>query len=260
MTIERRFLPNGKPMLERSFYPTRGYLGSRIGPGVERDRLLDMVNAIAPEPQTAETVRIRKGVICNNRVDHYSTRFTDRALQQIVDLWPGVNNHVLHDSFSAASGMPVGIGLEASIRAIEGVDGGLEVFGAWYNSIGEPANDYIDAMVSKGIWRELSLAWWMNAYTCDVDGKPIGYGEDCSDFYPGQELSDGRVVVGIMDDVVDLVEFSYVPRGGQIGTSIERDRPERVENLIMAARGRAEKAVARQHEDPMKSWGVWVSR
>lgn len=249
---------NDRTILNRRFYPTRGEMRrDRIGPDAEGNRLLAMVNTIALEPQTFETVRIRKGVICNNQVDHYSTRFTDRALGQIVEMWPGVNNHVAHDSYTV-KGMPVGIGLEAELRPIAGVDGGLEVFGAWYNSIGEPESDYVDAMVRKGIWRELSLAWWMESYTCDIDGKDVyGSGDDASDYYPGQELSDGRVVIGIMDEVRDLVEFSYVPRGGQIGTSIERNDPERIENMILAARGRVERKTAERRETP---WSMWVQR
>lgn len=246
----------------RRFYPTRGQMCSRIGSGAEGDRLLAILNARALEPQTFETVAIREGVICNNQVDHYSTRFTDAALGQIVELFAGTNNHIAHDSgmFTSIGGMPVGIGLEARVEPIEGVSGGLQVRAWWANSLGDETGDHIQAMVARGFWSELSLAWWMESYTCDIDGKNVCQhweccDPDCSDYYPGQKLNDGRIVIGIMDQVVDLVEFSYVPRGGQIGTSIDRKAPERVENLVLAARGRAEHRTERTPHP----WGWLVS-
>ena len=48
---------------------------------------LGLVNRVSESSLTADEVYVRSGIVCNNLVDYYSTRFTDRALSQIVDLW-----------------------------------------------------------------------------------------------------------------------------------------------------------------------------
>ncbi len=215
------------------------------------EELLGLVNAVSESTLSAEDVYVRSGIVCNNLVDHYSTRFTDRALQQIVDLWndpaTAPNWQRQHDQWSAIGGLPIGRGIKAALEPLD--TGGTGVRAWWYYLRNDPVGDQIERYVAAQIWRELSLAWWMKSYTCDVDGKDV----EESDFYPGQELSDGRIVVGIMDDVTELAEFSLVSRGGQVGTTIETADAWSVEVAGAVASARA-RGVRTQSRDPLREW------
>lgn len=220
------------------------------------DDLLAIVNRFAEEPQTRESVYIRTGIVCNNQVDLYSTRFTDRALDQIAALFTDdpPSWHRQHDKYSI-NGLPIGRGLLAEVEPMERVKGGKAVRIWWYYPRGDEVGDQAERYFRLQIWRELSLAWWMASFTCDIDGKEVyGAGEDSSDYYPGQKLSDGRVVVGIMDDVTELDEFSLVSRGGQVGTTIEKaDASDvSVEGMIAAARARV--SARKDVPPPARSW------
>lgn len=215
------------------------------------DELLGMVNAVAESPLTEADVYIRSGIVCNDLVDHYSTRFTSRALQQIVDLWndpaTAPNWQRQHDQWSAVGGLPIGRGLRAALEPLE--TGGTGVRAWWYYLRNDEVGDQCERYIAAQIWRELSLAWWMKSYTCDVDGKDV----EESDFYPGQELSDGRIVVGIMDDVTELAEFSLVSRGGQVGTTIETADAGSATVAGAVASDRA-RWVRTQSRDPLREW------
>jgi hypothetical protein len=89
--------------------------------------------------------------------------------------------------------------------------------------------------IALGLWREVSLSWWMSSFTNSIDGQPM----DESPYYPGQELPDGQTVVGIMDDVQELNEFSIVARGGQKNTSVNPVRSDCRDVLEMARSARS---------------------
>lgn len=229
------------------------------------DDLMRRVREVSGADLSPDDVHIRSGIVCNNLVDHYSTQFTDRALQQIVDLWnhphSAPNWHRQHDSYSAEGGLPIGRGFMAELERM-GPDApelrmGVEATGVrgwWYYPKNDPIGDQIDRWVRMKIWRELSLAWWMRSYTCDVDGKDV---EGESDYFPGQVLENGRIVIGIMDDVVELSEFSLVSRGGQLATSIDgaKSGGHTVAGAIASARARVEsRGGVRRPADPWESW------
>jgi len=218
------------------------------------DDLLALVNQYAPAGEamlTAEDVYVRSAMVCNDIVDHYSTRFTERALGQIVELLPGVNMMRNHNEY-ASSDLPVGRFIKAELVR----DGGRTFVRAWFYYLkGDEFGDQMERYIRSGIWREVSISWWMKSFTCDVDGKPVGE----SSYYPGQELTDGRTVVGIMDDVVEVNEVSLVARGGQKETSIKGAKSgveaDDIRNLVAAARSRIEQPVS-----PLNRWWQRASR
>lgn len=161
---------------------------------------------------TAGEVYLCSAMVCNDVVDHYSTRFTARALEQIAALLPGVNLMRNHNEYGSED-LPIGRIYAAELVTIGDAQW---VRARFYWERGTPDGDAMAKRISLGIWREVSLSWWMRSFTNDVDGKPVSE----SPYYPGQQLPDGRVVVGIMDDVTEVNETSIVPRGGQKGTSI----------------------------------------
>lgn len=186
---------------------------------------------------TAEDVYLCSALVCNDQVDFYSTRFTERALEQIAALLPGANLMRNHNEYGSED-LPIG-----RIYAAERVDvAGVRWVRCWfYWERGTTEGDAMAKRISLGIWREVSLSWWMRSFTNSIDGKPF----DESPYYPGQELPGGIVVVGIMDDVTEINETSIVARGGQKGTKLGEvrgaDEPS-VMNAVLAARSRADES------------------
>jgi hypothetical protein len=185
-----------------------------------------------PAPGAGD-VYVASALVCNDLVDHYSTRFTEGALEQIVKLFPGTNLMRNHDEFSG-SALPIGRAFAAeTVRLADG----LYVRVRFYWERGTAFGDEMARKIALGLWREVSLSWWMKSFTNSIDGKPF----DESPYYAGQELPDGQTVVGVMDDVVELNEFSIVPRGGQKNTSMNPVRgvsSEDVLEMVAASRAR----------------------
>lgn len=205
-----------------------------------------------PRP-TAETVRTFSAVVCNNLVDYYSTEFTDRALGQIALLVPGSNGMRNHDAGWSLEALPVCRYYDAFTREIPGVltrTGGqaIEVVGSFYHERGTEFAEMMAKRIMLGIWREVSLSWWMRLFTNSIDGKPF----DESPYYAGQVFEDGTVCIGIMDDVMEVEEISLVPRGGQKGTSIgPATRGRDVLDILGDARARAMRS---READPPRSF------
>lgn len=210
-------------------------IGDRTAPN---DSLLAEVNRLSEQTLTAADVYIRSGAVCNNQVNHNGSRFTDRALDQIAALFNegDTNWHKQHDVYSTQGGLPLGRAFKAAVEPMPGYEGGKQVRVWWYYLKGDPEGDRCERYIAAQIWRELSISCWVRSFTADVDGKRIGYGDECSDYYPGQKLSDGRVVVGIMDDVIELEEFSLVSRGAEIETTIEGAEVYSTANAVALAR------------------------
>ena len=203
---------------------------------------LSAINAYAGGTATAENVYIARMVVCNDVVDHYSTRFTKRALDQIVPLMLGANVLRNHNEYGSDD-LPVARIFDTGQETVGGV---TQDFAWIYWERGTEDGDAMARKFSLRIWREVSLSWWMRSFTNSVDGKPF----DESPYYAGQELPGGTVVIGIMDDVVEVNEVSIVARGGQKGTSIGQVRaPEGADDpsvlsLTAAARARVTGAQA----------------
>lgn len=196
---------------------------------------LTLINAYtASGAATADDVYVCSALVCNDQVDHYSTRFTERALEQIAGLVPGANLMRNHNEW-ASGDLPIG-----RVFRAERVDlGGVRWVRVWlYWERGTAEGDAMAKRVSLGIWREVSLSWWMRSFTNSVDGRPF----DESPYYPGQELPGGEIVIGIMDDVTEVNEVSVVARGGQKGTKLGEVRgadDEDVRDRVLAMRARS---------------------
>lgn len=202
---------------------------------------LEAINRLIPAGYaraTAEDVHVRSALVCNDQVDHYSTRFTVEALGQIVALINGDPNGVNlmrnHNEYGSDD-LPIGRLFRAELVQMDGV---THVRAWFYWERGTEDGDEMARKIALGIWREVSISWWMSSFTNSVDGKPF----EESPYYPGQELPGGTIVVGIMSGIEEINEVSIVARGGQKDTSIqparERGAVADVDGMVLAARMR----------------------
>lgn len=236
---------------KRILWRGRGSVATRAA-GDVTDADLALINQYTDGSATAADVWVARIMVCNDQVDHYSTQFTLRALDQISRLIVGANGMRNHNEYGSED-LPI----SRCFRAFTTVDGaGVNWVAAdVYWPKGTDCGDDMATNVRLGIWREVSLSWWMNSFTNSVDGKPFSE----SPYYCGQVLKDGQTVIGIMDDVVEVNEYSIVARGGQIGTSIGnvRDKAEEdasVAGLVRAARARNKTAAFVDVDTEAASW------
>jgi hypothetical protein len=202
---------------------------------------------------TAADVYTASALVCNDLIDSYSTRFTLTALQQIVQLLPGANVMRNHNEY-ASDDLPIARCYAAEL--VQQADGWY-VRAKFYWERGTDCGEEMGRKIALGIWREVSLSWWMRSFTNSVTGTDF---DDTPGSYAGQELPDGQTVVGVMDDVVEVNEFSVVARGGQLNTSMNpanrKDGMPDVLELVSAARARAKQP---QLPDPREAWGpLWI--
>lgn len=210
-----------------------------------------------PRPQAGD-IYVASALVCNDITDHYSTKFTEEALGEIVQLIVGVNIMRNHMEWGEES-LPIGRVFDAELVRItdQGEKNGLYVRMRFYWERDTEFGDQMAKKVSLGIWREVSLSWWMRSFTNSIDGKPF----DESPYYAGQELPDGQTVIGIMAEIVEVNEVSIVSRGGQKNTSMNPARGdgysgEDVLELVAGARARVEK----QAKKPDDGWdGFWAA-
>jgi hypothetical protein len=206
------------------------------------DAHLALVNRLVPEGFTritSEDVHVRSALVCNDQVDHYSTRFTVEALAEIVALVNadpnGVNVMRNHNEYGSDD-LPIARIFYAEPVTLNGTSW-VRVWFYWER--GTEDGDEMARKIAIGLWREVSISWWMSSFTNSIDGKPF----DESPYYPGQELPDGQTVIGIMSGIEEINEVSIVARGGQKDTSIIPARSDEnserdVAGLVLAIRGR----------------------
>lgn len=196
------------------------------------------INATLPEdaaPLEASDVYVRRAMVCNDMVDHYATKFTSRALEQISGMLAGPPLMRNHNRYGSED-LPVGRffwGEQVRRRDATYVAGDFY----WPARVRNAAD--MAEMIDTCVWREVSLAWYMRSFTNSIDGKPF----DQSPYYPGQVLADGTMVVGIMDDIESVEEVSLVWKGGQKDTSIGAASAKGVDvlELVERAKKRGEK-------------------
>lgn len=170
---------------------------------------------------TADDVHVRGMWLCNSQPDHYNSRFTLSALDEIAELLPGrpVMRGHRYDQ------LPVGRFFAASRehRGFTSMNGdrvpkndNYWVKGMFYVPK-DPEGDAIVRRIDTGIYREVSLGWRCLGADCDLCGNPINDRNQCP-HVPG-EVYDSGLCIYRFSAVTSVLEGSLVFAGGQKDTS-----------------------------------------
>jgi hypothetical protein len=166
---------------------------------------------------SAEDIHVRGMYLCNSKRDHYYSRFSLSALDEIAELIPGrpvMTGHNYHT-------LPVGRFFNA--RRV------------YRPELGEPKNDsywleahfYVprdaegDALVRRidqGIYREVSIGWRCVEGACALCGNSITDRDRCG-HVPGEVYEDG-ICEYEFNGITAVLEGSLVFAGGQKDTSL----------------------------------------
>lgn len=189
----------------------------------------------------ADDVHVRGMWLCNSQPDHYYSRFTLPALDEIAELLPGrplMRGH-RYDQ------LPVGRFFAASREhrgfvAMNGdrvpKDQNYWVKGLFYVPR-DAEGDAVVRRIDQGVYREASLGWRCLGADCDLCDSPINDRNQCPHI-PG-ELYDGGICNFRFSAVTSVLEASLVFAGGQKGTSMFEpgNQAQRTDGMSLVGKG-----------------------
>lgn len=212
---------------ELHYMPVRIVRPTGVRMGVPSDPDLARINDLfAAEPLTADDIFAFDAIASSDAYDSYYTRMSPATTlpNYVADLTEGAALLDSHDDRK----LPFGSSFRADLQPVdsgmlEGIPAMVQVFAGYYmlrNHIvnGVSTEDYRKGIVG-GTHRKMSIGFYGPdmRYVCDIDGKDLYE----SDFYPGQKLSDGRVVTYTIEDA-HAAETSIVFKNGSPGALIQR--------------------------------------
>ena len=193
-------------------------LDMRLSPRIQR------INRCALQRLSPDDVHVAGMNICNNVIDYYHSRFSERALRQVARLVPDTPMSIGHH----IDWLPVGRAFDADVlmndsegarlRELRDVNKASWVRGLWYWSRHQDGASDLRARIDAGIVKEVSAHWFFERATCS-ECKTRDIRDPECEHVPGEKYDDRRCFYE-MDDVTEYVETGLVVRGGQIGTSI----------------------------------------
>jgi len=233
------------------YLPVRILRPSGARMGVPGDPDLARINDLfAAEPLTADDVFSFDAIASSDAYDSYFTRMSPETTlpNYAADLAAGAALLDSHDDRK----LPFGSSFRAELQPVdggllEGVPATVQVYAGYYMIRNHTVNgvsteDYRKGIVG-GTHRKMSIGFYGTdmRYVSDIDGTDLFEG----DTYPGQKLSDGRIVTYTIEDA-HAAETSIVFKNGSPGSLIQR-----VQDLV-TQRHIPAKEIARLEQ----SWGV----
>jgi len=188
---------------------------------------MSKINKIALVPLGPDDVFVRGANICNNVIDYYDSRFTEKALRQIARLIPGApmtrGHQMDHWAYAATFDADVLENEKAKSQRLKELrDVGLAdwVRGLFFwPKAASWAND-LRVRIDGGLTREVSAHWRFEKATCSICSEDI---RRCPHM-PGEEYENADKTKSRcfyeMEQVTEYLETGFVVRGGQKNTAI----------------------------------------
>jgi len=194
------------------------------------DENLALVNKYAKKELKREDIYIRSMWICNDMIDSYFSRFNHEALSTISEKFPGAPVLVGHQKAT----LPIGRFFKAALVARED---GHEWVRSWFYypkgmNLGDGmTSEDIEKGIDAGLYMECSISWAFKKAICSICAKDI---RECPHI-PGKEYAiDGdpskmKLCWYETAEITDVLEGSFVFKGGQHGTSIDGERAKHIQ-------------------------------
>ena len=182
---------------------------------------LVLINQIAPIPLQADQVYIRSMFLCSTQpCPSDGCRFTRNALEEIARLVIGQSVLTGHDR----SSLPLARFFKAIVLPRGTDEDGEPIFfvRAWFYWLRETtgAKDLL-LNIDGGIYREVSLAWKYNSWTCSICQAENG---QCG--HRVGELIEGKKCSRLIHHVTEVLEGSLVYKSADRNTLLTGHRAE----------------------------------
>jgi hypothetical protein len=202
---------------------------------------VDMVRVDTPDAETMrlvnrqtlrelapEDVHVRRAFVVHDAVDTEFSRFTAEALSEVARLMPGVpvlsghGKHSFEEKARTFRGERLRRDGVQQRGLVDGVGENLWVAADFYWMRGRSDAEDLALDIDGGIKREKSLRWAFEKPVCSICREDM---REC-DHMPG-ELYAGKRAWYDMHGIRRVAEWSFVPRGGQLGTELQLTRQAR---------------------------------
>jgi len=180
------------------------------------DENIQLINTLAKVPLSRDEVYIRSMWLCNDIIDSYFSRFNEKTLRVIANKMSGVPVLVGHDK----SMLPIGRFFKAEVVKRED---GHEWVRAWfYWPKNMDHSEDLEKGIASGLYAECSISWAYTKTVCSICGQDI---RKC-EHVPGKTYianEEAKLCWYETDGITDVLEASFVYKGGQVGTSIAEE-------------------------------------
>ena len=167
---------------------------------------LEMINAFAKNPLSAEEVFTFSVVLCDNEVDRDFEAFSEEAVSELCELFIGKTGISDHEWKSGNQIARIYATEVLRDGAKTTADGRAYVYlKAWAYMLKTAENAGIIAEISGGIKKEVSIGCAMARCVCSVCGEEM---EKCG--HTRGQTYGGAFCYGILDGALDAYEWSFV--------------------------------------------------
>jgi hypothetical protein len=175
------------------------------------ERFLPSIQQFAARDLEAEDVLVRGCLLCNDKRDHYYSRFTKTALEEVAEMLPGRPVADSHNYRLRAEGRFFDAKVVTRGEGKRKVNWVEALFYLPNTARGQEVAQRIDT----GIDREMSIGWNCIDQTCNVCGDSImRCGHIPGDIYEGTGFCEYE-----FDGITNAFEGSLVLAGGQKDTT-----------------------------------------
>ena len=149
-------------------------------------------------------------VCCDTQIDRDGEAFTKNALQKLAELFIGKT--VITDHKPSAENQIARI-----YKTLVEDNSGVSRLIAWAYIPKNSGNDDFIKLIETGIVKEVSVGCSVKKCTCSVCGKELGF---CQ--HKKFKDYDGTICHGILDEVTDAYEVSFVAVPAQKGAGVTK--------------------------------------
>lgn len=181
---------------------------------------LAQINAMTVRELAADEVFTFNVILCDNEIDRDFERFDDSALEKMAELFVGTTG--IFDHVPKSGNQTARIYSAACVRE----DGRVNSYGEPYVCLKAKAyiprtakNADLIADIESGIRKEVSVSCAAESCTCSICGADMRFG-GCR--HLKGESYDGKLCCGILSDITDAYEWSFVAVPAQINAGVTK--------------------------------------
>jgi predicted RNA-binding Zn-ribbon protein involved in translation (DUF1610 family) len=178
---------------------------------------MSLVNKFSKVTLKTSDVYIRSMWLANDIIDSYYSRFNEKTLGDLARLSPKAPILIGHQKGT----LPIGKTFKAQTTRREDGHWWLRTWFYWPKDMNH--SEDLERGIETGLYDECSISWAYDKAWCSICSKDI---RTC-DHIPGNMYhteTGERLCWYETDDITDVLEASFVYKGGQVGTSIDDER------------------------------------